>query len=134
MKQSNHLPYNCCLAQLGEQETDDQEVMGSNPTGDNFLTKFISFFATLDLSDNLTEMHVDSTYTKGKVESKYTTSVITVGYILSSRGITQKQNHKNSINHKHGLGFCKDKTFCTFIMVISFYCSASVEWLFCCVD
>ena len=24
------------LAQLGEQKTDDQEVVGSNPTGDNF--------------------------------------------------------------------------------------------------
>ena len=29
-------PTNSLLAQLGEQETDDQEVMGSNPTGGNF--------------------------------------------------------------------------------------------------
>ena len=27
------------LAQLGEQETGDQEVMGSNPTGSNFWQK-----------------------------------------------------------------------------------------------
>ena len=44
------------LAQLPEQETDDQEVMGSNPTGCNFLTKFLLFCVTSDLSDNLTEM------------------------------------------------------------------------------
>ena len=29
-------PTDSFLAQLGEQETDDQEVMGSNPTGSNF--------------------------------------------------------------------------------------------------
>ena len=29
-------PTDSCLAQLVEQETDDQEVVGSNPTGGNF--------------------------------------------------------------------------------------------------
>ena len=49
-------PTDFLLAQLAEQETDDQEVVGSNPTGDNFLTKFILCCVTLGLSDNLTEM------------------------------------------------------------------------------
>ena len=49
-------PTDCLLTQLGEQETDDQEAVGSNPTGGQFLTKFILFCVTLDLSDNLTEM------------------------------------------------------------------------------
>ena len=44
------------LAQLAEHGTDDLEVVSSNPTGDNFLTKFILFCVTLDLSDNLPEM------------------------------------------------------------------------------
>ena len=43
---------------LAEQETDDLEVMGSNPTEGNFLTKFILCCVTLDLSDNLTEMRL----------------------------------------------------------------------------
>ena len=43
------------IAQLTEQLTDDLEVVSSNPTGDNFLTKFILFCVALDLSDNLTE-------------------------------------------------------------------------------
>ena len=47
-----------CPAQLEEHQSDDQEVVGSNPTGWKFLTKFILFGATLDLSDNLTEMHI----------------------------------------------------------------------------
>ena len=43
------------IAQLAEHETEDPEVVNSNPTGE-FLTKFILFSVTLDLSDNLTEM------------------------------------------------------------------------------
>ena len=34
------------------------KVLFSNPTGGNFLTKFILFFVTLDLSDTLTEMRI----------------------------------------------------------------------------
>ena len=45
------------LAQLAEHGTDDLEVVSSNPIGGNFLTKFVLFCVTLDLSDNLTEMH-----------------------------------------------------------------------------
>ena len=36
-------------------------VVGSNPTVGNFLTKFILFCVTLDLSDNLTEMCIVKT-------------------------------------------------------------------------
>ena len=43
------------LAQLAEHETDDPEVVGSNPTGGNLLTKFILCCVTSDLSDNLIE-------------------------------------------------------------------------------
>ena len=53
-----HKP-NSDLAQLAEHETDDLEVVSSTPcTGGQFLTKFILFCVTLDLSDNLTEMRV----------------------------------------------------------------------------
>ena len=37
---------NSDFAQLTEQETDDQEVVSSNPTGDNFLTKLILLCVT----------------------------------------------------------------------------------------
>ena len=40
-----------------EHRTDDLEVVSSNPTGDNFWWHFF-FCVTLDLSDNLTEMHL----------------------------------------------------------------------------
>ena len=40
---------NSDLAQLGEQETDDLEVVSSNPTGGNFFAKFILLYATSDL-------------------------------------------------------------------------------------
>ena len=49
-------PTDSLLAQLAEHETDHPEVVSSNPTGGNFLTKFILFCVTLDLSDILTEM------------------------------------------------------------------------------
>ena len=39
-----------------EHETDGLEVVISNPTGGQFLTKFILFCVTSGLSDNLTEM------------------------------------------------------------------------------
>ena len=45
-------------AQLAEHQSDDLEVVGSNPTGGHFLMKFILFWVTLDLSDNLTEMRI----------------------------------------------------------------------------
>ena len=51
-------PTDSSLAQLAEHETCDPEVVSSNPTGGNFLTKFILFHVTLDLSDNLTEMRI----------------------------------------------------------------------------
>ena len=49
-------PTDSLLAQLADQETDDQELMSSNPTGGQFLTKFILFCVPSDLSDNLTEI------------------------------------------------------------------------------
>ena len=45
-------PTDFLVAQLSEQQTDDLEVMSSNPTRGNF----ILFCVTLDLSDNLTEI------------------------------------------------------------------------------
>ena len=45
------LPANSSLAQLVEHETDDPEVVGSNPTEGIFLTQFILFCVTSDLSD-----------------------------------------------------------------------------------
>ena len=49
-------PTDSSLAQLAEQETDDQEVVGSNPIVGNFLTKFILCCVTSDPSDHLTEI------------------------------------------------------------------------------
>ena len=46
------------LAQFGEHGTDDLEVVSSNPTGGQFLMKFILCCVTLELSDNLTEMRL----------------------------------------------------------------------------
>ena len=63
-------PTDSFLAQLAEQETDDQEVMGSNPTGGNFLTKFILCCVTSDLSDNLTEMCQISLSLKARLGAK----------------------------------------------------------------
>ena len=51
-------PTDSLQAQLSEHLTDDPEVVSSNPTGDNFLTKFILCCVTLNLSDNLTEMRI----------------------------------------------------------------------------
>ena len=48
---------NSDLAHLEEHYTDDLEVVSSNPWG-QFLTKFILFCVTLDLSDNLTETRI----------------------------------------------------------------------------
>ena len=39
-------------------DCDDSEVVGSKPHWEQFLTKFILFCVTLDLSDNLTEMRM----------------------------------------------------------------------------
>ena len=44
-------PTDSCLAQLAEHWSDDLEVESSNPTAGQFLTKFILFCVTLDLSD-----------------------------------------------------------------------------------
>ena len=41
---------------MAEHWSDDLKVVSSNPTVDNFFTKFILFCVTSDLSDNLTEM------------------------------------------------------------------------------
>ena len=49
-------PTDSLLAQLSEHQTDDLEVVSSNPTREIFLTKFILLCITIDLSDNLTEM------------------------------------------------------------------------------
>ena len=46
------LPTDSFLVQLVEHWGDDPDVVGSNSTG-----KYILFYVTLDLSDNLTEMH-----------------------------------------------------------------------------
>ena len=48
-------PTDSSLAQLVEHGTANLEVVSSNPSRDNFLTKFILCCVTLDLSDNLTE-------------------------------------------------------------------------------
>ena len=50
---------NSDLAQLAEHETDDPEVVCVQTPLGNFLTKFILFCVTLDLSDNLTEMRIE---------------------------------------------------------------------------
>ena len=46
-------PKDSCLALLVEHGTDDSAGCEFKPTGGEFLTKFILFCATLDLSDNL---------------------------------------------------------------------------------
>ena len=51
-------PTDSSLAQLAEHGTCDPEVVSSNPIGGNFLTTFVLFCLTLDLSDNLTEMRI----------------------------------------------------------------------------
>ena len=48
-------PTDSLLGQLSEHQTDDLEVVSSNPSRGNVLTKFILCCITLDLSDNLTE-------------------------------------------------------------------------------
>ena len=50
-------PTDSLLAQLAEHGTDDLEVCEFKPHWGQILTKFILCCVTLDLSDNLTEMH-----------------------------------------------------------------------------
>ena len=49
-------PTDSWLAQLSKHQTDDPEVVSSNPTRGNFWKKFILCCVALDLSDNLTEI------------------------------------------------------------------------------
>ena len=74
-------PTDSCLAQLVEHETDDPEVVDSNPTG-QFLTKFILFCVTLNLSDNLTETRIVKNWTEDKRElQKNQLEVLTASFL-----------------------------------------------------
>ena len=68
-------PTDSLLAQLADQETDDQELMSWNPTGGQFFTKFILFCVPSDLSDNLTEIRQISFSWKTRVTIDETTHI-----------------------------------------------------------
>ena len=75
-------PTDSSLAQLAEHGTCDPEVVSSNSTGGNFLTNFILFCVTLDLSDNLTEIRIvkNSNETVKSVKMKILSCDETIDY------------------------------------------------------